>query len=467
MAKLLKWNGLDIDPSKHTESTIVEPRILPENKLAFKEAKSKTGEKFILPRIEAIHAGTTRNFTRYLADKLKGDPLNHTGVYSWLYPFAKPVIYNHDTDTEATGRIHSAAFSKDTQAGKPGIIVIPKITDPVAIEKVLDERLLTVSIGATTDSAICTICGTDIIQEGFCGHMKGESYDGHIAEWIIGQVWFDELSWVNVPADQNAMVVDSGKVQTAEAFAQAGENFINLGQKSTEWILTHESAQMNGLVISEGQKGDLNVPTVEELQLQVEQLTADVLRVTTEKNQLETQLTEATATIGAKDTKISEMQTQLDTKDTALTDTVAAKDTAEAKIVELTTTVESLEVERDGMLNKNTELSAEMHKATAERVVDLKVILGKVTNREESIEQHVGRSMDSLKDSLADLLVEVTTFKPTRTTPADPISNPTSGAMLDGTEPNVLEGEKPLVKELTKEDALKSLFTGPGIAKRK
>src|SRR5574344_58854 len=93
--------------------------------------ESSSGEEYILPRIEAIHAGSTRNYNHYLAEKLKGDANLKSGVYSWTHPFNKPVIYNHDVDTKATGRVISAAYTDYTSAGKPGIIIVPKITDQI------------------------------------------------------------------------------------------------------------------------------------------------------------------------------------------------------------------------------------------------------------------------------------------------------------------------------------------------
>lgn len=201
---LIEYKGQQIDPGKINESVTF--------KLADKSAQSlteSTGEAVsIMPRIEAIHAGTTRNYVHYPADKLRGDPSIQSGVYSWLDPYPKPVIYNHDIHTEATGRVAHAAYAEYTQAGKPGIVVVPKITEPKAVQAIKDGRLLTVSIGASTDAAICSICGTNIVEEGFCGHMKGESYDGQVAEWIAGNIWFEELSWVNQPADSEAMVTD-------------------------------------------------------------------------------------------------------------------------------------------------------------------------------------------------------------------------------------------------------------------
>lgn len=204
---LLKFGKLEQNPAKLNETLTV--KVAGNKKPSTKLTEGLEPSEYLMPRIEAIHAGRTRNYNHYLADKLKGDASIGSGVYSWLAPYPKPVIYNHDTDTDATGRIMSAAYADYTQAGRPGIIVIPKITETKAVQALKDGRLMTVSIGATSDAAICSICGTDIVNEGYCGHMKGEEYNGQVAEWIAGNIWFDELSWVNVPADSDAMVVDT------------------------------------------------------------------------------------------------------------------------------------------------------------------------------------------------------------------------------------------------------------------
>ena len=204
---VLKYGKLEANPAKLMETVNIQMSKVETPSTALKEYAEQS--EFLMPRIEAIHAGRTRNYNHYPADKLRGDASIHSGVYSWLQPYAKPVIYNHDTNTEATGRVYSAAYAEYTRAGRPGLIVIPKITESNAIQALKDGRLLTVSIGASSDAAICSICGTDIVNEGYCGHMKGEEYEGRVAEWITGNLWFDELSWVNVPADAEAMVVDT------------------------------------------------------------------------------------------------------------------------------------------------------------------------------------------------------------------------------------------------------------------
>jgi chromosome segregation ATPase len=265
------------------------------------------------------------------------------------------------------------------------------------------------------------------------------------------------------------MVVNVGEIQTAEAFAKTGENYIDLSKISTEWLVTQESAKDAGLLPTTEQKGDPStLPTEAELQAQVAELTQTVETLTAEKQGLEEQLTTANATIAEKDATIEGLNTQVTEKDaaiaekdSALAEATAGKETAEAQVAELKTTVEGFEAERQGLLDQNGELSSQMHKATAERVVDLKVVLGKVSNREEALEQHIARSSDSLKDSLIDLLSEAATgVKPQRT--VEKVENPVSATIQDGKE----NPTSPVV-QLTKEEALKGLFTGPGLAKRK
>lgn len=464
----MKYRGLDIDPRTLDETVTVKPTILAESAKAFKEYVSTgDGTQFLLPRIEAIHAGTTRNHTRYPAERLKGDPSLHSGQYSWMYPFAKPVIFNHDINTEASGRIQTATFTENTQAGKPGIIVVPKITDSKAINDILGGRLLTVSIGATTDAAYCSICGTDIISEGFCGHMKGQEYDGQVAEWIVGNVYFDELSWVNVPADSNAMIVGgTDTVHQADVSASTGQEMINLGKNTTEWLVDPQSALAEGLQSGRGENTLLTEQEIKALQDELaatkesnETLLSEKEALTSEVEQLKTVVGETTVAKESAEKALAEKETEL----TAVQESLTAK---EAEVAELTTTKEglkaSLEEEktaRTSVVEENANLATEMHKMVAERVVDLRMTLGKESNREEAIGKFVERSTDSLNDTLADLLIEaVAAPKQPVVRTVEKIEKP-AGEIVEGKE--VTESKT----QLTAEEVLMGLFGGPGLRK--
>lgn len=419
----LKYGRLEQDPRKVKESTQVEVQL---DKIGHNLTESTSEGRFLMPRIEAIHAGSTRNDTVYLADKLRGDMELKSGVYSWLHPYGKPVIFNHDVNTENTGRIYTAAYADYTQAGRPGIIVVPKITEPRAIEGILGGRLLTVSIGATTDSVTCSYCGTDIVNEGFCGHMKGDVIDGRKVEWITGNLWFDELSWVNVPADSDAMIVDT-QSSVMMATESADNGIILLGNNKVEEKkklvgIVKESA--NDIIIMEGELA----MTEEQIKALQEELasakseletTRSELETTkesleTKENEISTLTQESQQVLKEKEeleTKASDLQEKLDTTTTELTEKsealsqleeekknlVAALEEAKGQIEELETVTESLD--------KNVRESFVNHLAS------LRVAFGKESTYEDAVAKLAERSIDSIKDGIADMKEEMVARK--------------------------------------------------------
>lgn len=480
----MKYKGLEVDPSKIHESIVVQPQLSSTDVSSLME-QAMNNQTFLLPRIEAIHEGTTRNFTRYPADKLRGDQSLKSGVYSWTHPYPKPVIYNHDVETEATGRVHSAYFTEFTAAGKPGIVVVPKITSPKAIQDILEGRLLTVSIGATTDAAICSICGTDIIQEGFCGHMKGEEYDGQKAEWIVGNLWFDELSWVNVPADQHAMIVDAGVMQMT-VDATSAEHMvastiyrptITVTSPTSSLITVSSSATGSGYIIStngpvsgQGQlesteKGEapVNEEQVKELQEKLEAAEAKITSLeeqntalTSEVESLKTEKESLEAKVTSLEEQIASLETQVQEKEEALSQLTATKEDLETKVAQLESLLEEEKQAREQMVEENTKLVADMHQQLAERVVDLRLFLGKESDREQALQKYSTRTTESLRDSLQDLLAESAQMKPIRT--VERIENPVHDIVPTVTN-QTTEG-------LTKEEVLKNLFSGPAFLRK-
>lgn len=233
-----------------TESVEIKPLIANNEKnidMRAKVTESLKEKKLILkPKIAAIHEGRTRNHTIYQEDKLRGTMVHEkgpTGMYSFMYPYKKPMLKNHDTDSEPTGRIESAQFVKTTE-GHGYVMIVPHITDQDTVEKILDGRYLTVSIGASTDSAICNVCGTDIIKDGWCEHERGQEYDGTTCGWILGNLWFDECSWVNVPADTNAIILNK---EDSEIYAEINQESYDV---TTGMEITDTVAKELGLLVA-------------------------------------------------------------------------------------------------------------------------------------------------------------------------------------------------------------------------
>lgn len=314
------------------ESVTVENKTVAEPKLIVTEAV-KDGKKTVLkPRISAIHAGRTRNNNIYPSEKLRGDisfksengEFKPTGVYSFTKPYPKPMIIDHMPAADnVTGRITNAQFIKDTATNVESIIIIPEITSTDAIEKILDGRYLTVSVGVETDSARCNICGKDIIEQGWCEHEKGVDYEGTICGWILGNIWFDECSWVAVPADPNAQVQLPGEVTAMEAYVGVENEYFDvsctkstLTESAIESLGLKQEEKMNQEEGGQTQLDELNekinslTEEVNKLNTANTELTESLNKVTAEKSELEVKLAETEAKATAAESKVAELETE-------------------------------------------------------------------------------------------------------------------------------------------------------------
>ena len=475
------------------ESYVVMAKVDREGSQKIITEANEGNKRIVLrPRIEAIHAGKTRNHNIYPSERLRGDRFYRDptsgkempcGVYSFTMPYPKPMITDHTpTADNTTGRIINAQFVKDSFTGKDMIVIMPEITSPDAIEKILDGRYMTVSVGATTDSARCNICGKDIINEGWCEHDKGQEYDGVICGWIVGNLWFDECSWVAVPADPDARVTDTGEASMMEAYIEVESNFYNLSGDHGTTVITESVANTLGLVVSEEQPKGGSKPVTKPIEITVKAEEFNAIKETADKvGGLQEQITTLESTVAEKDVEISTLNEASTAKDTLITEKDAAiteKDTTistltteksdlEAKVATLEAKTDELETEKQTLVDQQTEMAAKAHVELVERVVDFKIALGKpgVENREEAISEHTGRAVESLRDSFLDLMSEITKGK-SQYVP-EKVTKPGIGVLLN--EPNTtIEGAQSteVLDDLDTEKILKALFSG-GFRKRK
>lgn len=477
---------LSFNPAKVFESAAV----MPQTKGALPKTREAAIGSAILPKelyvqIEAIHAGTSRNYNRYPAEKLRGDVKIRSGMYSWNHPYPKPLIYNHDVDTEATGRIIDARYVEMTQAGRPGIVVTAKVTDAKAIESVLDGRLLTVSIGATSNAAVCSICGTDIIEEGFCGHMRGESYGGEIAEWVTGDLWFDELSWVNVPADQDAMIVGTSLYQESAGQSQEGLEATRLT------VSLQPPSFLEGVeTVEHTEETVVEETTIVELSVeeQLAQVNAEKILLEQEKNALtleNQQLKKEKEGLeeGVEETETPEADPETPAETVLTEEVVVEEATTVLEEVEETTVAEeapvelsALEVEIESLkeqLNDAKDEIKQLEAANVSLVDELKTTVvehlayvslnhdADTASMEEARAKYVGRTMESLKDTYADLaasdrLVKKNVVEQASDSAAhlrESVANPTVAV----TEPTVVTESS---KQIDGHDYLVNLLTG-------
>lgn len=160
--------------------------------------------KFILVKIKASHYDFINGNAVKYTDKAVKD-----GHKSWTIPFLKPNLINHDKMTKPLGRITSSSLQiSDDKTEPPKYVeLVVKVTDPDAIDMIIDGRYLTVSVGSRSDRIICSECGTVINEEGLCEHKKGSyNEDGKQIYWLIDQIEYTECSYVNDPADPYAKI---------------------------------------------------------------------------------------------------------------------------------------------------------------------------------------------------------------------------------------------------------------------
>ena len=213
-----------------------------EKYLHTKDSTSPSGHS-ILAQIDMTHSGlVTANYGFYLPASMK------KGTGTFLKDYNKPVLIGHDEDestpVDPIGRVVAAEYidftsvlrgkdkrldklmsfkdattkinvdfvnyvienydGKANYFGSGTIRGTLKISDEQAIQKILDERYLTVSTSFMSGSAVCSVCETDLIKDGACQHSRGKMYDGKLAVIIPGEMRYDHVGIVNAPADPHA-----------------------------------------------------------------------------------------------------------------------------------------------------------------------------------------------------------------------------------------------------------------------
>ena len=151
-------------------------------------------------------------------------------MQSWVEPYPKPIILNHDLNSEPIGRVMAARMDKE-EDGSSFVRLQIAITDPVAVQKVMDKRYLTGSVGGRAGKAVCSISGDDLANLDESGKPKmarfkrGQIYKGKLAFIDMQDISFKEYSFVNQPADSKSSV---------RAVAAPGSNAV--GTSDSEWV---------------------------------------------------------------------------------------------------------------------------------------------------------------------------------------------------------------------------------------
>ena len=223
-------------------------------------ASGKTHVSAIDVEMEATHSGKNHNYCVYYEDSMEKD------TESFVNPFRKPMLKNHNSYSEPLGRILQAWYGPSKLTDERSTINLKvRVTDQDAIPKFLDGRYGTVSIGGTMGTVTCNICGKTILKDGkfnFCGHWRGESYKDQVCYWGARDIEYHEVSTVNNPADDFAqimkvtVVTDSDKQENSKEEKPMGDNKDN----SQVDVLKQVSDLIDSL-LNKGQTPSDPVPT--------------------------------------------------------------------------------------------------------------------------------------------------------------------------------------------------------------
>ena len=296
-----------------------------------------------------------RIYDKELATSNVIDPiLGPIGIKSWTTPFNKPLIYNHDTyNAIPIGRVLYAMIDGNIN------YVGSYVSDQDAIEKIMDKRLYTKSVGFYAYKSKCSICGSDIeysfFESAVCSgnnqtnkddkevvkHVIGKEYNNEIAAIKCGQI-FTEISYVNTPATHTSKTefykkyskdsvgngnspmdfnrlnwTDNNMVvfqyDTAKKFYVPGSNAINKTSMQSTPESTDDDIKINN-TIKERNMNDI-----------LDKISA-----------LDSKLTEINTTLGHYKNLIAEKDVKITELETNLTDLTASNDSLKSAIDKLT-----------------------------------------------------------------------------------------------------------------------------------
>lgn len=311
-------------------------------------------ENSLMVEIEAIHSRVTRNNTYYSPECLK------ESVPYWTNPYERPVIMHHnERDGQIIGRIKSVEYKEtDTRSGTSALVFTANVGDEAGKKGIKNGTLSTVSIGVIAHDLRCSICGTNLAEEGMCEHEKGETYDGKLCYWIINKMEPKEVSYVIVPSDiyaHNIRVYDAIKKKKSEVKESVENNIFEDLLKSTKEIVDsiQESAAtetVEGTQVDEEVEKDAkiaNPETTEETKTE-ETVEEEASEETTEEKEVEEteEKEESKEEESQEENKEEVEESKEEQKENE--ELIAAK----AKIEELTKEIETLKSENEKLSNK-------------------------------------------------------------------------------------------------------------------
>ena len=370
--------------------------------------------------------------------------------------YDKPILKHHDMHEDPIGRIVSAMYTQlafgddfdndflhpDKKGGKgSGVVTIDAIiSDSESIEKILDSRYLSVSAGHSSPYLLCSTCGDSLYT---CEHYPGEKYnvegeadaEGEECYGITGPMTYHETSFVNLPASPPAKLINFAWEDSKEEWGKKGYIASQIqGRKDTvrNFCLCDEDGELSLL---NGEHKESKKKTVVAVSPAIADklkhvMSSDESKVADESHDdrkpddgdslevlnVERNLDKATDNSGIKSEEDNQMEKELEKMQTeldALKDELA---TAKTKVTDLENEVQAKDSQIERLTADAQASREETSKSLAVALSTLRTRFGKALPKGEdgeelSVEDYTeklsARSVESLKDSLSDLMFEI------------------------------------------------------------
>ena len=325
----------------------------------------------------------TGNYTRYMEKAFS------TSLKNWTKPYERPtILYHNDYDGKVVGRVVNAYISESAQSKSPCLFLEATAPDWNFQQDLINHIHTTTSIGVEGTDVRCSICGAKISEGEYCEHHRGKKYDGQICTWDVYKCIPREISYVIVPSDKMSKVVD---IITPDQDSPVPKRLRNseaqidpIRENQQEYISTYNNSNHNLL------EGKNTMPNDIELKLKESQATIDSLEAekkawTGEKISMTEQITALNNEKVAFQEQIQQMKSDMEGKDAALNQEKELKEAAEKKV---------------------EELMKEVKASLVESLATLRIKANK-----PALEKLEERSIDSLRDSIADLKAEMDAAK--------------------------------------------------------
>lgn len=381
-------------------------------------ASGKTNIVALDVDVEATHSGKNHNYCVYYEDSMEKD------VESFLNPFSKPMLKNHNDYSEPLGRVKQSWHGPSQLTDERSAIHLKsRVTDKDAIPKFLDGRYSTVSIGGSMGTVTCNICGKTILKDGkfkFCGHWRGETYKDQVCYWGARDIDYNEVSVVNNPADDFAQVVkvtvitDEDKEQNSDSQQKENDSKKGVGGMDTQNQTTSNQTDSRDKLIS----------MIDELLG-----TKDSVTEVVKPNETVPTATEPTTEDGEnKDVKtVEDVQKELDTAQATITDLQQKLEASEAKLADAEKAKTEAVQDATTMKDQCIGLALANKKLIADKVVELETSKGKLEDAkiQERTDALVAMSMRELNSALDAIKSETSVAVDSTRQPATQVQNPT------------------------------------------